>query len=72
MSDATGIPLRKTVPTSSVVAVFIGNGLEFYDFCTYALFAVYIGRTFFPSTDGSLSLWLSLAERQSGCGLATI
>jgi len=41
--------------------VFIGNGLEFYDFCSYGLFAVYIGRTFFPSTDGSLSLLLSLA-----------
>jgi MFS family permease len=41
--------------------VFIGNGLEFYDFCSYGLFAVYIGNTFFPSADHSLSLLLSLA-----------
>jgi MFS family permease len=69
MNDATNSPLRATVPTSSVVAVFIGNGLEFYDFCTYALFAVYIGRTFFPTTDGSLSLLLSLAT--FGIGFVT-
>ncbi len=41
--------------------MFIGNGLEFYDFLSYGLFAVYIGKAFFPSTDGSLSLLLSLA-----------
>jgi MFS transporter, MHS family, citrate/tricarballylate:H+ symporter len=52
---------RKTIPASYVVAVFVGNGLEFYDFLSYALFAVYIGRAFFPSTDGALSLLLSLA-----------
>jgi MFS family permease len=69
MRDATGAPPRKAVPTSSVVAVFIGNGLEFYDFCTYALFAVYIGKTFFPSADGSLSLLLSLAT--FGIGFVT-
>jgi MFS transporter, MHS family, citrate/tricarballylate:H+ symporter len=61
MSDPTGDTRRSTIPASSVVAVFIGNGLEFYDFCSYGLFAVYIGKTFFPSTDGSLSLLLSLA-----------
>jgi MFS transporter, MHS family, citrate/tricarballylate:H+ symporter len=61
MSDPTGDTPRSTIPASSVVAVFIGNGLEFYDFCSYGLFAVYIGKTFFPSTDGSLSLLLSLA-----------
>jgi MFS transporter, MHS family, citrate/tricarballylate:H+ symporter len=61
MSDLTSDRPRSTVPAFSVVAVFIGNGLEFYDFCSYGLFAVYIGRTFFPSADGSLSLLLSLA-----------
>jgi MHS family citrate/tricarballylate:H+ symporter-like MFS transporter len=61
MSDANSAPSRRIVPTSAVIAVFIGNGLEFYDFCTYALFAVYIGKTFFPSADGALSLLLSLA-----------
>jgi len=61
MSDPTSVMRRSTIPASSVIAVFIGNGLEFYDFCSYGLFAVYIGKTFFPSTDGSLSLLLSLA-----------
>jgi len=42
------------------VAVFAGNGLEFYDFITYAFFAVYVGRTFFPSSDSMLSLLASL------------
>ncbi|MGH8261902.1 MAG: MFS transporter, partial [Steroidobacteraceae bacterium] len=40
--------------------MFAGNGLEFYDFMTYAFFAVYIGRTFFPSGDPTLSLLASL------------
>jgi MFS family permease len=69
MSVAMSIPPRMTVPMSAVVAVFIGNGLEFYDFCTYALFAVYIAKTFFPSTDSSLSLLLSLAT--FGIGFVT-
>jgi MHS family citrate/tricarballylate:H+ symporter-like MFS transporter len=60
---------QKPIPSSYVVAVFIGNGLEFYDFLSYALFAVYIGRAFFPSTDGALSLLLSLAT--FGIGFVT-
>jgi len=44
------------MPPHYAVAVFAGNGLEFYDFITYAFFAVYIGRTFFPSSDSMLSL----------------
>ena len=42
-------------------AVFLGNGLEFYDFFAYSYFAVYIGRVFFPSTDPATSLLASLA-----------
>ena len=30
-----------------ITAAVIGNALEFYDFTTYALFAVQIGRRFF-------------------------
>jgi MFS transporter, MHS family, citrate/tricarballylate:H+ symporter len=69
MSDSTAVPPRKNIPASYVIAVFIGNGLEFYDFLSYALFAVYIGKTFFPSTDGSRSLLLSLAT--FGIGFVT-
>jgi MFS transporter, MHS family, citrate/tricarballylate:H+ symporter len=43
------------------LAVAVGNGLEFYDFVTYAFFATQIGRTFFPSTTPGLSLLSSLA-----------
>jgi len=43
------------------LAIAVGNGLEFYDFVTYAFFATQIGRTFFPSDTPGLSLLSSLA-----------
>ncbi len=43
------------------LAIAVGNGLEFYDFVTYAFFAAQIGRTFFPSSTLGLSLLSSLA-----------
>jgi MFS family permease len=49
------------IPTSAVIATVLGNGLEFYDFTTYAFFAVMIGRAFFPSHDPFISLLLSVA-----------
>ncbi|WP_050043965.1 MFS transporter [Bradyrhizobium sp. LTSPM299] len=55
-------PLGKPPPSkSSVIAAIAGNTLEFYDFTIYALFAVTIGQTFFPSTDPFVSLILSVA-----------
>ncbi len=51
---------RRPVPPSHIAAVVAGNALEFYDFLTYAFFAVYIGRAFFPSNDPSSSLLASL------------
>ena len=44
-----------------ILAVVVGNGLEFYDFVTYAFFAAQIGRTFFPSNTPGTSLLASLA-----------
>jgi len=44
-----------------VAGLVVGNALEFYDFLSYATFAVYIGRAFFPSKDIFVSLLLSLA-----------
>ena len=44
-----------------VLAVVVGNGLEYYDFVTYAFFASQIGRTFFPSDTPGASLLASLA-----------
>jgi len=44
-----------------VAATVAGNALEFYDFVTYAFFAVYIGRAFFPAPTPLASLLLSVA-----------
>ncbi|MEY5099349.1 MAG: hypothetical protein RJA36_2068 [Pseudomonadota bacterium] len=44
-----------------VAATVIGNALEFYDFVTYAFFAVYIGKNFFPAGDEFISLLMSVA-----------
>jgi MFS family permease len=44
-----------------VVAVAAGNALAFYDFLTYAFFAIQIGQTFFPNKNSDTSLLLSLA-----------
>jgi len=60
---------RASVPARHIAAVAMGNGLEFYDFLTYAFFAVYIGRAFFPSTIPSASLLASLAT--FGVGFVT-
>jgi len=54
----------------ALVAATIGNGLEFYDFITFAFFAIQIGQTFFPFRDDPfLSLMASLAT--FGAGFAT-
>src|SRR5678815_255965 len=49
-----------------VMAVFVGNGLEFYDFLTFSYFAVYISRTFFPSGNPSAALLATLATFGAG------
>lgn len=56
-------------PVSSgraIAAATIGNALEFYDFLTYAFFAIQIGHAFFPSGSGYLSLMASLATFGAG------
>jgi len=57
---------RARIPARQVAAVVVGNALEFYDFLTYAFFAVYIGRAFFPSNVPSASLLASLATFGAG------
>ena len=49
-----------------IAAVAAGNALEFYDFVTYAFFAVQIGRSFFPSHAPDASLLASLATFGAG------
>jgi len=55
-----------TISLRQVSAVALGNALEFFDFLSYAFFAVYIGRTFFPSADSTASLLASLATFGAG------
>jgi MFS transporter, MHS family, citrate/tricarballylate:H+ symporter len=59
-TSAPGLPARH------VLAVAVGNALEFYDFVTYAFFAAQIGRAFFPSDTPTTSLLASLATFGAG------
>ena len=60
-AHATAAPPVSRLPARDVVAVVIGNGLEFYDFIAYAFFALQISHTFFPASTPGTSLLLSLA-----------
>ena len=53
-------------PRRAIVATTIGNALEFYDFLTYAFFAIQIGHAFFPTGSAYGSLMLSLATFGAG------
>lgn len=57
---------KPRIPLRHVVAVFVGNGLEFYDFLTFSYFAVYISRTFYPSGNPSVALLATLATFGAG------
>jgi MFS family permease len=63
---------KTAIPVRHVAAVFIGNALSFYDFVTFSYFSVYIGRTFFPSHDPSISLLAALATFGVGFGMRPI
>lgn len=65
-SQAIRTSSSRTLRPSQIAAVAAGNALEFYDFVTYAFFAVQIGRTFFPSHSPSASLLASLATFGAG------
>ncbi|MCP1374143.1 MFS transporter [Dyella lutea] len=54
------------LPARQIAAVAAGNAIEFYDFVTYAFFAVQIGRSFFPSDEPAVSLLASLATFGAG------
>src|SRR6266850_2165100 len=57
----TAVTNPQGIPKRIVAATVAGNALEFYDFVTYAFFAVYIGKTFFPASTPLGSLLLSVA-----------
>ena len=54
------------LPAHQIVAVALGNALQFYDFLTYGFFASQIGYAFFPSRDATASLIASLATFGAG------
>ena len=49
------------MPFSRMVAIGLGNALEFYDFIIYSFFAVQIGHAFFPAQLGARGLLYTLA-----------
>ncbi len=53
-------PAAAAITRKVVVAAVAGNALEFYDFGTYAFFAVFIGKAFFPAASEFTSLLLSV------------
>ena len=61
-----GSPPPERIPLRHVMAVFVGNGLEFYDFLTFSYFAVYISRTFYPGGTPSAALLATLATFGAG------
>jgi MFS family permease len=61
-----GVGAPTHVPPRLVAAAVVGNALEFYDFTTYAYFAVHIGHAFFPGRTAFESLMLSLATFGAG------
>jgi len=56
----------KRLMVRNIAAATVGNALEFYDFITYAFFAIQIGHAFFPQTNAYASLMLSLATFGAG------
>jgi MFS family permease len=61
-----GNGVREAASARHITAVVIGNALEFYDFTTYAFFAVQIGHNFFPHRSPFVSLMMSLVTFGAG------
>src|SRR5919109_3757448 len=61
MAAADPHPVETRLPVKGVVAVVIGNWLEFYDFLAFTIFAVMIGDAFFPGESSISRLLAALA-----------
>ena len=68
IAPAPALP-KRGLSATDVVAVILGNALEFYDFTVYGAFAVMIGKAFFPAEGAANSLLLSVAT--FGVGFVT-
>ncbi|MFM0299935.1 MFS transporter [Paraburkholderia sediminicola] len=53
---------RRTPTFTTIAAITVGNGLEFFDFIVYSFFAVLIGSSFFPAKDPVVSLMLAVGS----------
>jgi MHS family proline/betaine transporter-like MFS transporter len=53
-------PPEKKAIAQLVIATSVGNALEWYDIAIYGYFAVYISDAFFPNSDPTISLLLTL------------
>jgi MFS family permease len=63
---AAALDLTPRQRRQAIIAATLGNALEFYDFVTFAYFAIQIGHTFFPSVDNYVSLMGSLGMFWAG------
>lgn len=52
---------RQKVSARAILAITLGNGLEFFDFTVYTFFATVIGKLYFPVGSAFGQLMLSLA-----------
>jgi len=66
MTGNTNVAHRKAIRFRHVCAVYVGNGLEFYDFLVFSYFAVYISRTFYPNDNATTALLATLATFGAG------
>ncbi|MFC5440288.1 hypothetical protein [Rhodanobacter ginsenosidimutans] len=60
VAEAAGLdsPAARVLPRRHVVAVALGNALEFYDFITYAFSPRRSGVRFSPRIDPGSACWL--------------
>lgn len=61
MTPSNPIAGSSTVSLTRMVAIGLGNALEFYDFMIFSFFAVQIGHAFFPAELGARGLLYTLA-----------
>lgn len=64
--SGAGSPSQHQAGLRSLVAVLIGNALEFYDFLSFSFFATQISRCFFPGSTDQDRLLLALATFGAG------
>ncbi len=56
------VKIGRAEAVRAVVAATIGNGIEWFDYISFAFFTPYIAKTFFPTQDPTLSLILTWAS----------